>query len=169
MNPHIECLFFVNLGCVLVNIKKDILNVLRMDFFPLFSFISFVLYIIICFILSLLSTSRYISEADLVSILLIKILILLGIGGLFGLVYCNISLLWKLPIKIFYKYSFYTYLFHMLIVHIIRNISSCFFVRYALLNYSIVVIFTLLLSVIFYRLTNKLFPKFLYILVGFRI
>lgn len=108
---------------------------------------------------------------DIVNVILLKFLILSGIPYLYYMIrrIVDKDSSWLKRVLIDYnKYSFFTYLFHMLILTIIRNIFELVPGINSFFIYIGTVIGTIFFSILMYNLLNKLMPSLLYVTVGGR-
>jgi len=167
INIHYECLFFVNIGCVIV-MNYDSFTKIKLGYKSIYV-VCFILYILESLLLSILFSTGIITEENGIYLLILKTLIVAGVFSTVLLVYRYSDFLCGTFLQYIMKYSFFIYLFHMLIIHIVRNVGAYVLPNYPLMIYGFTIILTLTISVLSYNLIKKLFPSLLCLVLGGRV
>ncbi len=168
LNCHIECVFFISLGLLITKETALFNHILKKNYISLSLELTFVISLILRTYL-LFFDYNY----PIINLILLKLLILSGIIFAYHISYHLLNKnrwIYKGLIS-FSRYSFFVYLTHMFILHIIRNLCYKFIplATTNLLTYLLTVIFTILLAVLSYKILHRFALHFLTLMLGGRI
>lgn len=166
VNCHIEALFFVYLGLNIVFnynqlITAPISKIAYMVCLSLFSLLV---------VLKVAYMSVICTDPDIVNVVLLKLMILAGIPSLYYCVMNFVNKSGRAPsiTHMLSKYSFFIYLFHLLVLTIVRKVLLMMFGLSPFIAYLGTVVITILLCILGYEILNSFFPRLLSVILGQR-
>ena len=170
VNCHIEALLFVFLGLDIVKLSPKMKDVTIGVHIKKYVAVSFCLLVIIKVIyMSFFKNETY----DIINILLLKCTILVGLPFVYLIIKTMVETgrqkFQKDILFDYYKYSFFTYLFHMLILTVIRNVLELIPGINSFCIYLGTVVGTILISIVLYKILKYLSPGLLSLTVGGRL
>ena len=165
-NRQIGGLFVIVIGYFIVS--KNIFEVIHLHSNIAYLILS--IFVISCFVIGWGTTSYGWERGLAIFTFITKIIILSGVYSIYFIYKNNFFDSFSNLLHRFYKFFFFIYLSHMLLIHIVRNIVE----KYCssslpLFSYLIIVITTLILGSILYEVMKKACPAFLNVLLGNRL